>query len=251
MRNITLLVADDEAMVRTFIKTVIQKEQLPVSAVFETDNGIDAIQIAKDHNPSLIFLDIRMPGCDGLRAAEQILQAKLATSIVMISAYNEFEYVRTAFRAGVCDYLLKPIRPEEVANLILKAAEKNVLLPHPRKPALVQAVEDYIKSNAEKSIQLKDIAQAVFLSPNHLSRSYKQLTGQSVGDHIQAVRMMRAQELLLETDLSITEIAAQVGFANSAYFATCFKDKQGITPIQYRKMREIKKTHRVYKNADK
>lgn len=74
MREIKLLVADDEQMVRTFVKSVIVKEKLPVAQVFETDNGTDAIRIAQQYHPELVLLDIRMPGCDGLRVAEQIIE---------------------------------------------------------------------------------------------------------------------------------------------------------------------------------
>ena len=123
IKKIKLLVVDDEQMVRTFIKTVVEKENLPVSEVLEADNGSDAILMARQHNPELILLDIHMPGCNGLRAAEKIIEENNNAHIVIISAYNDFEYARTALRAGVIDYLLKPVRADEFVNLILRTAE--------------------------------------------------------------------------------------------------------------------------------
>lgn len=238
MRDIKILVADDEITVRTFIKKVVAKERLPVALCLEADNGLDAVRLAAEHRPDLVFLDIRMPGCDGLRAAEAILAHDPGANVVIVSAYNEFDYARTALRAGVADYLLKPVRPAEVAALIAKAA---AAAPSPaaqgpdRKPPLVAKVEQYIRANLDSPIKLQDIAKAVYLSQFHLSRTFKQLTGRSLVDFVQDLRLAKAGEMLAATDLSVTEIAGLVGFKDAAYFTTCFKNKNGVTPLQYRK----------------
>ncbi len=234
MPDIKILVADDEVTVRTFIKTVAAKERLPVTACIETDNGLDAVRLAGEHRPDLVFLDIRMPGCDGLRAAELILAANPGTSVVIVTAYDEFDYARTALRAGVADYLLKPVRPDEVAALIAKAAAARED-DGGRQPPLVAKVAAYVRANLDKPLKLRDIAGAVYLSQCHLSRTFKQLTGRSIVDFIRDQRLARAEELLAATDLTVTEIAGQVGFRDAAYFTTCFKNRHGLSPVQYRK----------------
>lgn len=239
MRDIKILVADDEITVRTFIKMVVAKERLPVAACLEADNGLAAVRLAAEHRPDLVFLDIRMPGCDGLKAAEAILADHPGANVVIVSAYNEFDYARTALRAGVADYLLKPVRPAEVAALIAKAAASAAASPAApgagRKPPLVDKVEQYIRANLDSPIKLQDIAKAVYLSQFHLSRTFKQLTGRSVVDFVQDLRLAKAGEMLAATDLSVTEIAGRVGFKDAAYFTTCFKNRNGVTPLQYRK----------------
>jgi two-component system response regulator YesN len=234
MRDIKLLVADDEITVRTFIKTVVAKERLPVAACLEADDGLEAVRLAGEHRPDLIFLDIRMPGLDGLKAAELILADRPAANIVIVTAYGEFDYARAALRAGVADYLLKPVRPADIAALVAKAAAA----PAPAgalKPPLVAKVEDFIRANLDKPLTLGDIAAAVFLSPFHLSRTFKHLTGRSVTAFVQDLRLAEAAELLAATDLTVTEIAGRVGFKDAAYFATCFRNRRGLTPCQYRK----------------
>ncbi len=247
MYDIRVLVADDESTVRTFIQTVINKEKMPVSALAEAENGVDAVRIARDFKPDLVFLDIRMPGLDGIRVAEILLADESKANVVIVSAYNDFEYARAAFKAGVDDYILKPIRPEEVMEVIKKTAEKCKMVcgndtnqPSVKTPTLVKAVIDYVEENLSGQLQLRDIARAVFVSPCHLSRTFKYLTGQSIVDYIQEQRLVKASELLATTDFSITEVAGRVGFNDAAYFATCFKNKIGTTPMQYRKMQEIK-----------
>lgn len=246
MSDIKLLVADDESTVRSFFKILISKEHLPVASLAEAENGLEAVRLAKELNPDLLFLDIRMPGLDGLQAAEMILKENPAAHIVIVSAYNEFEYARTAFRAGVDDYLLKPVKPAEVADIIRSTAERRRRKADAdaaqavKTPALVRLVYDYVVQNLARPFQLKDIAQAVFVSSYHLSRTFKQLTGQSITDYIQEQRLLKAEEILLTTDRSITEVAGMVGFNDAAYFATCFKNKTGISPLQYRKKQDIK-----------
>ncbi|MDR7867346.1 MAG: response regulator [Sporomusaceae bacterium] len=235
MRDIKILVADDEITVRTFIKKVIAKERLPVALCLEADNGLDAVRLAQEHRPDLTFLDIRMPGCDGLKAAERILADSPGANIVIVSAYNEFDYARTALRAGVADYLLKPVRPAEVAALIAKTAAAPAPDIPDRKPPLVAKVEQYIRDNLDGSIKLQDIAKTVYISQFHLSRTFKQLTGRSVVDFVQDLRLAKAEEMLAATDLTVTEIAGRVGFKDAAYFTTCFKNRHGISPLQYRK----------------
>lgn len=245
MRNIKVLVADDESTVRQFIKLVVSKEKLPVAAVAEVDNGADAVKLAAEFLPDLVFLDIRMPGLDGLKAAEMILAKDHKPTVVIVSAYNEFDYARTAFRSGVADFLLKPIKPADVADLINAVAARCVetdaaiACDKKKRSAVISAVNDYVTANLDKPIHLNDIAKAIYVSSYHLSRTFKLLTGQSIVDYIQEQRLAKAMELLKATDFSITDIAGKVGFNDAAYFATCFKNKTGVSPMQYRKMQDI------------
>lgn len=236
--GISLLIADDEAVVRDFIRTMVKKEGLPVTRIFEAANGLDALRLALKEKPDLAILDIRMPGLTGLEVAADISQSASTTSVYIISAYDEFEYARAAFKSGVRDYLLKPIRPAQIVDIVrntVKALEASRPDEAGDRPPLVKAVDGHIKANLDQPLFLEDIAKAVFVSPWHLSRKFKSLTGRSLTSHIQESRLAKAAELLRATKLSITEIAVQVGFNNPAYFATCFKASLGQTPLQYRK----------------
>lgn len=243
MKGIKLLVVDDEVMVRSFIKMVVTKEKLPVSMLYEADNGSDAVLLVKKLKPHLVFMDIRIPDIDGIRAAEKILADNQRVSIVIISAYGEFEYARAAFRAGISDYLLKPVRPVDIAESVRRAAALEVVNTEQaegdKKPELIRLMEEYINNNLDSQLYLKDMAHAVFMSPFHLSRTFKRITGQSIIGFIHEQRLAKAEELLLNTALSITEIAGKVGFNDTAYFATCFKNKIGVSPTQRRKAQNI------------
>jgi YesN/AraC family two-component response regulator len=240
MKNISILMADDEVYVRRFLESVIKNEKLPVAALYQADNGMDAIALTQKHRPDLLFLDIRMPGLDGLKAAKHIVKDGYCGKIVIVSAHSEFEYAREAFRIGVSDYLLKPVKPAEFSAFILEVAqsEQEKPLPRPREkplPALVRAVLAHISENLNPQIKVEDIARAVHLSPWHLSRTFKKLDGRSIMDCLREMRIDRARELLADGDLSVTEISVAVGFENAGYFATCFKQATGMSPSEYRK----------------
>lgn len=236
---IKLLVADDEDLVRAFFRTVIEKEKLPVSLLLEADNGLEAIRLAREHSPDLILLDIRMPGLNGLKACAVVQKELPQTEVVIISAYDEFDYARSAFTSGARDFLVKPISPQQAAALINRVAgdkgraKKEAEEEQPVHP-LVQEVRKYAEKNLDRDFGLNELADAVFISPSHLSRKFKKITGRSVSAFIQEIKIARATEMMYDNTLSITEIAGMVGFNNPGYFATCFKALTGRTPTQYR-----------------
>jgi YesN/AraC family two-component response regulator len=242
MDLVSLLVADDEPIVRTSIRRYVLERDLPVSGVYDAANGQEAIELALKHAPDIALLDIRMPGVNGLDAAAAILKEKPDTRIVMVTAYDEFEYARAALRAGVDDYLLKPLDPEALARRgrdVLRAkmelaaaarvgADKHI---HP----LVAMVSRHVNAHLGDNLHLDGIARAVYASPAHCSRVFSRHAGVSISGFIAQRRLERSMELLADTYMSVTDIAAEVGFSSPAYFASWFKRLAGLSPLQYRK----------------
>lgn len=251
MREISVLIADDETTVRQYLAAVIRRENLPVHTLLEADNGITALTVALEATPDLVFLDIRMPGQDGLETAKQLMREGFPGKVVIISAYSEFDYAQRALRAGATDYLLKPVKPADFTEIILSVAQDasvpatlpladapSASLAGTRQPAMVRSVLNHISGHLSAPLRLEDIAKAVHVSPWHLSRTFKRLTGKSIADSVRETRIERAKEILLTTDFSVTEIAGMVGFENAGYFATCFKQMAGASPTEFRKARE-------------
>ncbi|MCG0276279.1 MAG: response regulator [Thermosediminibacteraceae bacterium] len=125
-----VLVCDDEALEREVISLIIQKSGLPFHPVGEARNGYEAVEKAKELRPDVIFMDIKMPGKDGLTAIAEIKDILPHVKVVITTAYDDFEYAKEALRLGSIDYLLKPIRPEEftaVLNKLLNIFEKEIM----------------------------------------------------------------------------------------------------------------------------
>src|SRR6185436_21111653 len=116
----TALIADDERLMREQLRARLAEVWPELEVVAEAKNGLEAVELTQQHQPDLVFLDIRMPGMTGVDAARQI--AQLPTSddadgwpgceIVFITAYDQ--YAVEAFEQGVCDYVLKPAERERL-----------------------------------------------------------------------------------------------------------------------------------------
>ncbi len=94
---------------------------------------------------------------------------------------------------------------------------------------------DYIDVNYHKSLTLHEISQHAGMSKYHFCRTFKTLTGHTVIDYINSIRIKKAKEFLEESVLSVTEISLQVGFNTISHFNTIFKRVVGIPPSIYRK----------------
>lgn len=93
----------------------------------------------------------------------------------------------------------------------------------------------YLSANYQQKFSLTEVAARFYLSPYYLSRLFRRVTGQSIVDYINNRRIEAAQKLLVTTDLSISGVAEQTGFASAAHFRRVFRESLGTGPLQYRK----------------
>lgn len=113
------MIVDDEPLTRYALKKLISTTfEKNIEVVAEVDNGIDAVNVALDLQPDVIFMDIKMPGMSGIDASEKILQEYPDIHIVILTAYDHFDFIQRALEIGVEGYLLKPISKEVVAKKI-------------------------------------------------------------------------------------------------------------------------------------
>lgn len=113
-----VLVVDDEKYIRKSIINRVNWEKLGVQVVGEAANGAEALEQLEELQPEIVLVDIRMPLMDGLSFIEEAKKKYPEIHYVITSAYNEFEYARQALRLGVEDYILKPVKVEEVEKLL-------------------------------------------------------------------------------------------------------------------------------------
>jgi DNA-binding LytR/AlgR family response regulator len=110
-RRFTALIADDEQPMRDQLRARLQAAWPALAIVAEAANGVDAVALTQQHQPHIVFLDIRMPGMGGIEAARQLYNR---CHIVFVTAYDQ--YALDAFEQGAMDYLLKPVTPERLAT---------------------------------------------------------------------------------------------------------------------------------------
>lgn len=116
-----LLIADDEPLEREGIRVLIEKYTKDVELVGKAKNGREAIELAREYMPDIVFLDIKMPGIDGIDAAREIKSMNPDIVIYILTAHDYFEYAKESVAIGVKDYLLKPVRKQIIVEKLEEA----------------------------------------------------------------------------------------------------------------------------------
>lgn len=115
-----LMIVDDNKQVREGISLGISWEEYGISEVQVYADGLEAKQALKAFLPDLVIADIRMPNMDGLELLEEVRRANRRCRYILLSAYSEFEYAQKAIRLGADDYILKPVKPKELIDIVMK-----------------------------------------------------------------------------------------------------------------------------------
>jgi DNA-binding NarL/FixJ family response regulator len=103
---IRVLIADDQELVRTGFRVILESEG-DIEVVAEAENGLEAVRQAALVKPEVVLMDIRMPELDGLAATEQILRQRDPPTVVVLTTFDQNEYIYRALRAGAAGFLLK------------------------------------------------------------------------------------------------------------------------------------------------
>ena len=119
-----LLIADDEQIERTALKAIVNKGIDSIVDIQEAVNGREAIVMSRTLQPDIVFLDIKMPGINGIEAAKAIRKNSKTVSIVFLTAFNQFEYAQEAIQIGVEDFIIKPSSEIRVLELLSKILGK-------------------------------------------------------------------------------------------------------------------------------
>jgi DNA-binding NarL/FixJ family response regulator len=138
---IRVLVVDDQALVRGGFRLILES-QPGIEVVAEAADGREALAKARELRPDVVLMDVRMPGMDGLEATRQLLAGREPPRVLMLTTFDLDEYVYDALRAGASGFLLKDVRPEQLADAVRVVADGETLLA----PAITQRlVQQYVR----------------------------------------------------------------------------------------------------------
>jgi len=126
--TIRVLLADDQVLFIESLKRVIETLDPGISVVGIAHDGEEAIRMARELGPDLVILDVRMPKIDGVHAVEHIRKLQGQSKIIMLTTFDDDEYVHEALAKGACGYLLKDIEPQKLVDSIRAAAAGTVLM---------------------------------------------------------------------------------------------------------------------------
>jgi two-component system response regulator LytT len=119
---LSAIIVDDEQLARDELAFLL-KQVDDVVVVAQGKNGVEAVNLIREHNPDLVFLDVQMPGLDGFGVIKKLLDKKLPLpKIIFSTAFDQ--YAVKAFEVNAADYLLKPFDKKRVAQSVQRAREK-------------------------------------------------------------------------------------------------------------------------------
>jgi response regulator NasT len=120
-----VLIAEDEAIIRLDLKEMLEEEGF--SVVGEASDGEAAVRLAREQTPDLVIMDVKMPGMDGLTAAERIVAEELS-AVLILTAFSQRDLVHRAAEAGAIGYLVKPFQKSDLVPAIEVALARNAEL---------------------------------------------------------------------------------------------------------------------------
>ena len=253
----TVLIVDDNADIRAYLRSILQDRY----HLLEAEDGSRGLELAREQVPDLIVSDVMMPVMNGLEFCQHIKKDIISSHIpvILLTARALNRHQIEGYQSGADAYITKPFSQElllvRIDNLLrsrhqlkdlwsVKPAEEPMAAPVKDDTPVTVPNEDVFISRFKKIVEqrlhdsdlsVEDLATDMGLSRVQLYRKVKALTGSTPVDLLRKARLARAQILLQESSLSVSEIAYEVGFASPSYFSKCYKDEFGIVPGEVRK----------------
>lgn len=254
-----LIIADDERIVLNGIRNTIDWASMDVEVVATAQNGEELYRKAVEYAPNIALVDIRMPGMDGLTAIEKLRPILENCQFIIFTAYEDFSYAKRALELGVMAYITKPVLKNEVIEKVSLAVKRikereNKKLGEAKKevpetwkkevlqeqPAVIDQIKRYMQAHVDSDYSLMDVAEFMQMNPAYLSRYFKEKTHETFMEYDKKLKMDRAAQLFLSTNMKTYEIASQLGYKSVQHFSRIFKEYYNCTPMEYRQGRNTK-----------
>lgn len=239
------MIIDDEMSARNLLQESIGWEELGMEVVGQAASGIEAINVIDELRPDIAFVDVSMPFMNGIEFTQLATKRYPDLAIIVLTAFDDFEYARQCVRLPVVEYMLKPIVRDDVTEVLIRvkknldqkvikpATSHSDMEPVADDPSSIEPILQYLRDNfTDSHINLTSVAQQFGFNPAYLSRKFKQKTGKSFVEFLMECRMERAITLAA-TKNKMFATANEVGIPDPNYFGRCFKKYTGICYSEY------------------
>lgn len=249
----TVLLVEDEVFVRESVRRIVDWESMGFTVIGEAGNGEEALEIIREQGPDLVISDILMPKMNGVELLRQVREEGSESLFIMLSCMSDFEYVRQAMEYGASNYILKlSMKVQSLMDALMKVdaelrkremkqvqgertpQETTQELLEKTGHAEVDKLISYLKEHYGQEISLKLLAGQVSMDEKYVSTLFKKKTGMNILQFMHTLRIEESKRLLLQTDLTVSEIGTRAGYENDNYFIKMFKRFTGLTPSVFR-----------------
>ena len=242
MRKLSVLLVDDEIMIREGFKRLFDWEAHDCEVVGEAADGMEALTQIDTLRPDIVIMDINIPIMNGLKVIQLSRIKHPDIAFVIVSGYDDFSYCREALRLQITDYILKPVNYEEfgtcIDNLKISLFERRMSTveePQKQEERTINGITRYLQEHLSEEMSLSVLAEEFHLNAQYISQLFKSEIGVGFLAYLTNIRMEKAKKLLLSTSLSVAEVAEQSGYGDYRVFTKVFKKAEGITPSQFRR----------------
>ena len=251
----SVLIADDEPAAVKMIERIIETRSDNFKVCGLAYNGQEALEFANSHEINLLITDVNMPKKNGISLATDISRTKTGVETIIVSGYQDFEYVQGAIRANSCDYILKPITPKKLLEALSRAKskldndyyrlaqekehqyedlQKQCKENKNEKESMYRKITLYMQEHLNEELSVEAVCKKVGISQASLNRLFRQYGSDSFKEYLISLRIQEAKNILRNVpDISIKELAEQVGYNDQFYFSKVFKNIVGVSPSEY------------------
>ena len=243
--GIRVLVVEDNDGIRDYIRESLSPEY----RVLQAKDGREGLKSAVREIPDVVISDIMMPVMDGIAMCKAIRQDVRTSHIpvILLTAKGSDESRVEGYDVGADSYLVKPFNKTLLLSRIRNLMDnRRRVMREVSESGTAEALSPvdneflakftaYVEERlGDERIDIVSLAGQFAMSQSTLYRKVKAVTGLSPNELIRNIRLGKAAEMLKKTSLSVSEISWQVGFGSPVYFRTCFKERFGVTPTEYR-----------------
>jgi two-component system response regulator YesN len=240
------MIIDDEESARKLMRALINWEEFGMEVAGEAASGVEAINTIDDIKPDIVFADISMPFMNGLEFTKLATDRYPELIIIIMTAFDEFEYARKCISMPVFDYMVKPMVRAEIEEALKRAVERlknsKDFWEEQKKYSgsemdeesnSIELIKRYVEENySDSGINLAQVAAEFGFSSSYLSRKFKQDIGMNFVEYLTELRMKKAIEMAKD-NVKMFKTASEVGIPDPNYFSRCFKKYTGKSYSDY------------------
>lgn len=245
-----ILIVDDEPDILKSISMMMDWELFGAAPPATAQSCTEALDAARKDPPDIVLADIRMDDGWGYDLPLTFRENGLKAYFIMISGYDDFQYVRQSLVNGARDYLLKPVAKDALMNAIRKIVEEELggtvrpeaavkidsITGHPFSAYsnLTAKLVSVLQRRYGEKLSLNMLADQFKVNNKYLGRIFSQDTGLKFSEYLFVLRLETASAMLRDSEDTVQEIAQRVGYSYMPYFYKHFKSYFGISPSTFR-----------------